>query len=237
MATLVGADARDLSFWQRMTLGLALFIVFGFLQFAARGFVDYQAVPFYVHLHAVVMVSWLALMVVQPMLVQHGNAALHRRLGWLGAVLAAAIVVVCSLVSLWIVRAGRQPPFFTPPYFLAMTQLDALAFGGLVAAAIVRRRETEWHRRLLVGALVLLMDPALGRLLPMPLIMPYGGWAVLAVQLAVLGIVMRHDRRTMGAIHPATLYAAIVVTFCHCLVELMAISPIWQAWAGRIIAA
>jgi hypothetical protein len=220
-----------------MTLGLSLFIVFGFLQFAARGFVDYRAVPLYVHVHAVVMVSWLALMVVQPVLVSRGNAALHRRLGWLGAALAAAIVVVCSLVSLWIAQAHMQPPFFTPPFFLALTQLGALAFGGLVTTALVRRRETEWHRRLLIGALVVLMEPALGRVLPMPLIQPYGEWAVLAVQLGVLAVVMRHDRRTMGAIHPATTAAAAVIVLVHCVVELLAISPFFLAWSGRFIGA
>src|SRR5262245_33277588 len=113
MATLAQAERQDQSFWQKMTLGLALFIVFGFAQFAARGMVNYAMVPAYVHLHAVVMVTWLALMVVQPTLIQRDNAALHRKLGWAGAALAAGIVVLCSFVGIKIVQAGMQPFFFT----------------------------------------------------------------------------------------------------------------------------
>jgi hypothetical protein len=36
MATLAQTETRERSFWQKITLGLAIFIVFGFAQFAAR---------------------------------------------------------------------------------------------------------------------------------------------------------------------------------------------------------
>lgn len=237
MATLAQTGTRERSFWQKITLGLAIFIVFGFAQFAARGFVNYGAVPIYVHLHGLMMVSWLALMVVQPTLVQRGNAALHRKLGWTGAVLAVLVIVVGSFVGIKSLQNGTQPPFFTQPYFLALTQVGVIAFGGLVAFAIVRRRETEWHRRLLVGAMIALMEPALGRLLPMPFIMPWGEWLALAIQLGVLAVVMRHDRKTMGRVHPATLIAALVITLHHCIVETLAIMPFWQTLTARVVGA
>jgi len=237
VATLAQTQTREDAFWPRMTIGLSIFILFGFAQFAARGMVNYAAVPAYVHVHAVVMVGWLGFMVVQPMLIQRGNVALHRKLGWIGAAWAAAVVAVCSFVSVKIVQLGMQPFFFTPPYFLALTQVGAITFGALVAAAIVRRRETEWHRRLLVGALVLLMEPALGRTLPMPLIMPWGEWAALAVQLGVLAVVIRHDRRTLGAIHPATTSVVLVIALSHVVVEILAVSPFWIGWTKQAIGA
>ena len=237
MATLAEAGTRERSFWQNITLGLAIFIVFGFAQFAARGFVDYRAAPIHLHFHGMVMVSWLALMVVQPTLVQRGNAVLHKRLGWLGAALALLVVVTGSFVGIKSLQNGTVPPFFTQSYFLALTHFGVIAFGGLVAFAIARRRQTEWHRRLLVGAMVALMEPALGRVLPMPLIMPWGEWLALAVQLGVLALVMRHDRRTLGMIHPATLVAALVITVQHCIVEVLAIIPAWQDLAARVAAA
>jgi hypothetical protein len=237
MATLAQVETRGQSFWQKFTLGLAVFIVFGFAQFGARGMVDYRAVPVSVHVHAVVMLAWLALVVVQATLVQRDNLALHRKLGWAGTVLAAGVVVMCSYVGITINRMGMQPPFFTQPYFLALTQLNAVVFGGMVVAAILRRRETEWHRRLLAGTLVLFMEPALGRLLPMPLIMPWGEWLALAIQLAVLGILMRHDRKTLGAIHPATTSVFLVVALTHCIIEVLAISPFWIGWTNQVVGA
>jgi hypothetical protein len=237
MATLAQAAERDQSFWQKMMLGIALFIVFGFAQFAARGFVNYGQIPIVVHIHGAIMLSWLALAVMQSMLVQRGNLALHRRLGWLGVVLASAVVTMGSVVGLWATMTRHQPPFFTLPYFLALTQVGMIAFAGMIAAAIVRRRQTEWHRRLLVGAMVMIIEPALGRLLPMPLIMPWGEWVVLGIQLGVLAIVARHDRKVLGHVHPATMAAGLVIALTHVVIELLAITPPWAALAERLAGA
>ena len=234
MASIAPARTGRLTFWQKMTGGIALFIVFGFLQFAARGFVDYGQVPFYVHLHAVVMVSWLGITVTQSLLAERADRALHRTLGWIGLGFAALVVVLGSVVAIKIIAAHHQPPFFTPPYFLALTQIDVVTFAGLLIAAIAMRRETEWHRRLIVGATVMLMEPALGRVLPMPLIMPWGEWATMAVQLGVLWIMLRHDRRTLGAVHPATITAMLVVTLSHVALELLATTAPVIALATRI---
>lgn len=237
MATAARAAERDQSFWQKMAIGIALFIVFGFLQFAARGFVDYGKVPPLVHVHGVVMLGWLTITVIQPFLVNRGDLALHRKLGWISLFWAAGVVVAGSALGLMAVRAGMQPPFFTPPYFLALVQIGLLVFAGMIAWAIAVRRDSEWHRRLMLGSTVLIMEPALGRVLPMPLIMPYGEWAALAVQLGVLAIVLRHDRKVLGAVHPATIAAMLTISATHLVVEVLAITPAWQALAARVIGA
>jgi len=234
MATLAQGQVRGFSFWQKMTLGLGLFIVFGFLQFAARGFVDYTKVPVWLHVHGIVMLSWLTLSFVQSSLAQGGNLALHRRLGWIGAGLAVAVVCLGSFIGIKAIQTGHLPPFFTPPYFLALTQIGVLSFGTLVTAAILRRRQTEWHRRLMLGALILIMEPALGRLLPMPFLHGMGEWLVMVIQLGTLGIVMRHDRKTLGGIHPATATVALVIVLAHVLVETLAISSPVIAMAERL---
>jgi len=235
MATLAPATAVDQSFWQKMMIGIAVFIVFGFAQFALRGFVQPAQAPIHVHLHGLVMLSWLGLSIVQAALIQRDNLALHRRLGWIGVLLAAAVVVTGSYAGLRAIETGRQPPFFSPGYFLALTQIGIAFFAALVAFAVVRRRQTEWHRRLMLGALIMIVEPALGRLLPMPFIMPWGEWLVLAIQLGVFAIVMRHDRKVLGHVHPATLAAMLVVTLSHVVVEAVARIPAWIALAEGMV--
>lgn len=234
MATLANAATREEAFWQKIALGMAIFIVLGFMQFAARGFVDVGRVPLHVHLHGAIMLGWLALAVAQPWLVHRDNLAAHRRLGRLGVALAALVVAIGSYTGISAAATGRQPPFFTPPYFLALTQVSVAIFGGLVIAAVVNRRRTQWHRRLMLGAMILILEPALGRVLPMPLMMPWGEWAVLAIQLAVLGIVARHDLRAAGRVHPATVTVAAVLIIAHGLVETLAVTPAWAALAARL---
>ena len=231
------ARDADTAFFARMTLGLALFIAFGFAQFEARGLAPFALFPWVVHAHAAAMVGWLALLVVQPRLVASGSMALHRRVGWLSCALLAAIVVFGSMTGVAAVRLGFVPPFFTPAYFLALVHVGVLSLAAMVGWAIVVRRRTDWHRRLIVGSTILILEPALGRLLPMPLLGAWGEWLALACQLGALGFLAAHDRRTLGRVHPATLASGAAVVAAHLLVETLAVFPPLVALAGSIASA
>ncbi|MBB5707012.1 adenylate cyclase [Sphingopyxis panaciterrulae] len=233
MATIAGAADAE-RFWQRMAIGLAVFIVFGFAQFTARGFVDPLRAPFWVHLHGAAMLGWLALLIVQPTLVSRRNLVLHRRLGWVGAALALVIACLGVFIGAMALVLHRQPPFFTPPFFLALTAVESLVFGAMAAWAIRRRRATDWHRRLMIGATIVVLEPALGRLLPIPLMGVWAEPAVTLCQLAAVAIVAAHDRRTRGAVHPATWAVAAVVIAERVAISLLAMTPPVIALAARL---
>lgn len=236
MATYAGSTTRDRAFFLRMIIGIALVIVVGFAQFAARGYSNYATAPLWVHLHGVVMLSWLGLLIVQSSLVQRGGLMLHRQLGVLGVILAAALVVMGSFTGLRAIALHRVPPFFTDAFFLALTQVGLLFFAGMVLAAVANRNRAEWHRRLIIGALVLLMEPAFGRLLPMPLLGAWGEWVIMVIQLGTLGIVARHDRKRFVGVHPATVISALVVVLAHVAVTLASLTPLFENWAAAIAA-
>jgi len=237
MATAAGggsAYVRDQAFFVKLATGIALFIVFGFAQWGLRGMVDYAAVPVWVHLHGLAMLGWLALFVVQSRLAARGNLALHRRLGWLAAYLVVVIVVLGCAVGRMAIARHAVPPFYSNSYFLALTHIEAVAFGGLVFAAITRRKQTDFHRRLMIGAAVLVTEPAFGRVLPMPFMPGWGSWVIMALQLAILGVMARHDRRTLGRIHPATASAAGVIVLVHVLIWAASLNPWVNGVAERI---
>lgn len=234
MASVADARTGALSFWQKMAIGIAVFVLFSFLQFAARGLVDIPAVPVWIHFHALVMVAWLGLFVVQPTLVKRDALARHRQLGRVGVVLAALIVIVGSLSAIMSIRTAHVPPFFTPAYFLALTHIGLASFVIMLAAAIASRRDTATHRRFIVGANVLLMEPALGRILPMPLLGPWGETAAMLVQLATLAIVARHDKATLGHVHWATVTGMTAIVVTHALVEFFARVPFTASLAASI---
>lgn len=234
MASTAEGAARAELFWHRMAIGLAIFIVFGFLQFALRGFVDPVAAPFWVHLHGVAMLAWLALLIVQPTLVSRDNLALHRRLGWIGAGLALFITALGIFTGVASLVLNRFPPFFTPPYFLALTTVESLVFGLMVWAAVRRRHTTAWHRRLMIGATIVILEPALGRILPMPLMIGWSDIPIGLIQLGVVGIVALYDRRTLGRIHPATKAIAAIVIAVRVTIYLLAMTPPVIALAERL---
>lgn len=234
MATTAGGAARAELFWHRMAIGLAIFIVFGFLQFALRGFVDPAAAPFWVHVHGVAMLAWLALLIAQPTLVSQGNLARHRRLGRIGGLLAIFITGLGVFTGIASLVLNRFPPFFTPPYFLALTVTESLVFGTMVAWAIRRRGATDWHRRLMIGATIVILEPALGRLLPIPLMGPWAEPAVGFCQLSAVAIIAAYDRRSRGAVHPATWAIAAVVIATRVAISLLSMAPPVVALAERL---
>ncbi|MCY1172626.1 hypothetical protein D9M73_127650 [compost metagenome] len=104
-----------------------------------------------------------------------------------------------------------------------------LTFAGLIGAAIVRRRQTEWHRRLNFSGMALLLGPAYGRLLPMPFLIPYAYEVdTLAVLiLPVIGIVF--DLRRNGTIHPAWWWGLAAIIGSTLLSEAITYSPLGTA--------
>jgi hypothetical protein len=215
----------DQDYFTRFTIVLALFILFGFVQFSLRGFVDVRSAPLMTHLHGAIMIGWLGLAVAQNLLVHRGQLALHRKLGWAAAVLVLAIALIGPMVGVSALAGQRVPPFFSAPYFLALTTIEPLVFAGTVVWAITLRRKTEWHRRLMLGSLVVLLEPALGRLLPMPLMGPWGSWTIVALQLLTLLLLARHDRKVIGKVHPATLSLFVIVVVAHLTIRLLSSLP------------
>lgn len=240
MATAAAAPASSSyvdsqPFFVRLSWILAAIIVVAFAQNAAFGRVNIPAIPVWVHLHGLLMLSWLGLFVTQNRLAASGNLALHRRLGWIGAFLVCAIVGVACFTGVMSLALHRFPPFFSAPYFLALTLIDTIGFGGLVLAGVTNRRDTESHRRLIMGGTIIILDPAFGRILPSPLI---GGelteWIIMVIQLGVVGLIALNDRKTLGRVHAATFSVAVVIALTHVVVSLAAKSGPIIALAHRI---
>lgn len=215
----------DRQFFARITLGLSLVIVIGFAQFAALGRVDYRHVPLWFHFHGAIMLSWLTLSVLQTQLAARmspQSMGLHRRMGWLALAYIAIIPLVGSMALNAAISRQLVPPFFTPPFFLALNGSFFVGFSALVVMAVLRRRETAWHARLMLAANIMLLDPAMGRILPMPMLGQNGEWLSMAVEMVPYGLLVMHDRRRMGQIHPATLLGAGSNVGLHILTALLA---------------
>lgn len=126
-----------------------------------------------VHLHGAVFSSWILLFVVQSCLVSAGNIRLHRKLGVLGAILAALMVILGILAVFGALRRGALiPSFFTPASFLVENVLGMIVFGIYVAIAIRQRNNPPVHKRLLLIANAMLLSPAIGRM-TFPVIVHY----------------------------------------------------------------
>lgn len=231
MASAIPAQriARDDRFFLYSALAMAAIVTFGFSLQLGMGRSSFAA-PVLVHVHALVFMGWVAIYVAQTAFAVTGSLALHRRLGWLALGWVIAMVILGTTVTVSMARRGHVPFFFEPAYFLVMNPLSVLTFAGLTVAAVLQRRRTAWHRRLHCCAMAFLIGPAWGRILPLPLLMPYAGWAVFAAVLLVPLAGMIVDRRRRGAVHPAWWWGVGTMTAAQVAMGLIAYSP-----AGRAI--
>ncbi|MFZ5793106.1 MAG: hypothetical protein ACRCS5_09610 [Sphingomonas sp.] len=222
------AVAKDDRFFFITSLIMAAIVVAGFSLMIVTGRSSFASPPI-VHAHAVVFMGWVVLYVTQNALVARGSIALHRRLGWIGAGWIVAMVVLGTIVTVRLVRLGHAPFFFPPALFLVLNPVTILTFAALTTAAIVRRRQTEWHRRLHFSGMALLLGPAYGRLLPMPFLIPYAYEVdVLAVLIfPIVGMVF--DLRRTGKVHPAWWWGLAAIIGSTVLSEAITYSPLGTA--------
>jgi hypothetical protein len=205
MATLAQPEAAargEERFFFALACSMGATLTAGFMFQLAMGRSSF-AVPLIYHLHGVVFFGWIALVLTQTWLMASGNVALHRRLGWLSVLWVPAMVAVGIAVTVSSLRRTGGPFFFDANEFLISNPIALAAFAGLVGTAVTMRRRSDWHRRLILGALASIMGPGFGRLLPTPLFMP---WAWEITNLIGMGFVaagMIRDKRHHGRIHPA----------------------------------
>lgn len=241
MATLADDPGRrrrsvdqDHRFFLISAIIMAFVLVLGFSTQLMLGRSSFS-VPLLYHVHAFVFFGWVVLYVAQTALVAAGSVRLHRTLGWLAVGWIPAMLFVGT--SMTIVSARRGAPFFFDVNeFLFGNPAQLLGFATLAVAAIVMRRRTAWHRRLMSCGMALLTGPGFGRLLPMPLLIPWAWWiSFLVTQLfPVAGMIA--DRRRSGRIHPAWYYGLAAAFFTQLIGDAIAYSPAGRAIAESVIA-
>lgn len=233
--TAPGGARRDNRFFLRGAIAMAVVIVAGFSLQLAMGRSSFASPPL-VHAHAVVFMGWVVIYLLQNIFAATGRMSLHRPLGWLAAVWVAPMLVLGCAVTVGIVQRGQVPFFFKPLQFLVFDPMTLLAFAGLTAAAIILRRQTDWHRRLHFCAMALLLGPGFGRLLPMPLLAPWAWEVTLAACLIFPLIGIAADLRREGRVHPAWRWGLVAIVGMALATEAITYSPVGQSLYRAVVA-
>lgn len=190
----------------------------------------YETLTPVVLLHGLVFSAWVILFGIQATLVATNRVAVHRRLGTIGMVLIAIMIPLAIITALQGVdRPLSRPPGIPGLTWLAVPLLDVPVFGGLIVAALAFRRTPAIHKRLMLIAMIDLLQPALGRI-------PDPAWLPMALSplqtLVFLAPLFVWDLFTLRRIHPATLWGSAIIAAVMFTVPLIWTSPAWLAFAG-----
>jgi hypothetical protein len=145
--------------------------------------------PFVVHFHAVAMSLWLILLLAQSILASKQRLDLHKKLGLTSLILAPCILVSLYGMDLYgvelfavknnVFAAADAPPDQSAQlkqYISSILLIHGASYLFFPVfylwAILVRRKDNEAHKRLMILATLVLMIPGLGRLLSVTHVLP-----------------------------------------------------------------
>ncbi|HBC16379.1 MAG TPA: hypothetical protein DC026_11875 [Erythrobacter sp.] len=239
MATIhpphVTVPREQTRFFFVMALVMALVIVGGFTLQLAMGRSSF-AVPAAYHLHAAVFMGWIGIYLAQHVTALRGQWALHAGFGRIAYLWIPLMLVFGSVLMVVVARRTGGPFFFHVSEFLWSNMMLLWCFGGLAFWALRRRRYTGWHRRLMLCAMAILTGPGLGRILPLPLMIPHA-WTITTLATMVFPVIgMIADKRATGRVHPAYLWGLGIYAAVFVLSLLLAHSETGMAITRSVIA-
>lgn len=229
------ATVRDTRFFTIMAFVMSGVILAGFSLNLAMGRSTF-AVPLAYHVHAAIFMGWIALYLAQHVTISTGNRELHIRLGKLAYLWIPLMIAAGCMIIVVTARRTGGPFFFAQNEFFISNVAALLAFGWLALWALRSRRHTGWHRRLMLVAMSILTGPGLGRLLPMPLMIPYAWTIAVALTFAFPVIAMAVDRWRHGKVHPAYWWGVGIDAGAFLLSMLLAYSPLGYAITEWVVA-
>lgn len=206
--------------------------------------------PIILHVHSVLMGSFLLLVLLQTMLMATGRDALHRRIGPVAMVLVPALVVAGLILvpTTWLSIWGalqHAPPAARPALWDLHLRLDdimllQLRIGVLFPLLIwlglrARVRDAGFHKRMMLLAPAVALPAAFDRITWLPTTFPHSPlgpdlYVLLAVAPLFLWDVIRNRR-----VHPAYLVFLAVSLPLSVLVHGVWDTPWWHTTAHRMM--
>ena len=187
------------------------------------------AMPLVLHLHAAIGFSLFALFLVQSILAFRGNLAAHRKIGPIVA-LASLVLLIAGLGMIRLSAEGyvenpaesQVVPMLIQASAVWVSIFVELAFAMFMGLAILLRRNSDAHKRLVFLAFVGISSPALTRmcqfLLPdlSPAVFTLSSMLLLVIALAAYDVKRRRRVHVITVLGGAfqvvglTLFAAVL---------------------------
>ena len=180
------------------------------------------------HLHGALFTTWVVLFVVQTTLIAGRRVSLHRRLGVAGVALAAAMILVGTVTAISQATRGAAPPGVDPLSFMVVPLFDMIMFGTFVTTAVVRRRDREAHKRLMLLAYFSIITAAVARL---PGVLTLGPVGFFGLGFLFLAAAVLYDYLSRGRVHSVYMWGGALLVISAPVRLAISGTGAWLAFA------
>lgn len=180
------------------------------------------------HVHGAIFTAWMVLFIVQTSLIASRRVKVHRRLGVGGAVIAVLMIIVGYLTAVGAAGRGSAPPGAEPLQFLVVPLFDLVLFAVFITAALLRRRDKETHKRLMLLAYISIIGAGVARL---PGILPYGPFVFFGIAYGFSLIGAAYDQWSRGRIHRVYYWAIPLLVISVPGRLMLSTTAAWRSFA------
>jgi uncharacterized membrane protein YiaA len=194
--------------------------------------------PFTIYLHGALALGWVVLFMTQTFLIHNKNYRAHMTLGILGIFIAVGVSVTMLPAGLHQAqRELKEGLGETAISGIVGTLTSAIIFLSLVIAGIVNRNNSEWHKRLMLLATIVVLWPAWFRFrhyfpsVPRPDI-----WFAVVLADSLIVISWIRDKIVNNKVHPALIYVGLFIIIEHIFEVITFDNTSWRYFARLIYA-
>ena len=200
--------------------------------FLPVAFGEFKA-PLVIHIHGGFAFAWVILFLLQTSFIHFRKYALHKSLGWLGIVIAAGVMITLVPAGMYAVNRDLSDGVGEASYStLVGVVTSGVMFFAMVVAAMLGRKDPEYHKRFMVLSLIVILWPAWFRFrhyfpsIPRPDI-----WFALVLADSLIVGAWIWDKVKNGSIHPVLKYVGIFIIVEQSFEVFMFDTPLWRSVA------
>jgi len=187
------------------------------------------------HFHGMMMMGWILMLLLQPVLILKGKINWHHFVGSLSYVLAPLV-----LLSLWLITQERyydilgREGYTAAVGHLSLNFPNIVFFALLYSLAIYYRKRSALHIPFMCGTGILLIGPALARILILYFGLPFDNSVIISklVMVAIPAVISIAESIRKKRISPFTVVLAVMVV--NALLWISRNTLFWQTIGGAI---
>jgi hypothetical protein len=216
--------------------GLIILVFLGFWpKYFSKFYYGTAHFNFYFHFHFAMASMWIALLILQPILIKKKKFSIHRRIGKL-----SFIILPLFFVSVILLKHSRLGGVVKEGLGASLwLQLkDLVIIGTMFTIAMVNKHNMQIHARAMIATGIVFIEPALGRfiiltLLPQPNFALGLGITVILLYTLIISVIFIERKQKSGRwVFPLLLGMYMVF---HCLVFFKVSFPLWDSFAAWFV--
>lgn len=182
-------------------LGLIALTILGFWPTYFSKFFDGTAdFNFYFHFHFALSSLWIALLIVQPILIKKKKLSIHRQIGKLSFAILPLFLISVILLKHYLIGGEVTEGSGASMWFLFK---NIIVIGVMYIIAMVNRRNVQIHARAMIATGIVFIEPTLGRFIVITLFPEINfmiglGITFLIMYVLIISLIIIERKQTSG---------------------------------------